>query len=319
MAKAKSKGKEAPIVETNNWTDATVDPRKLRPHPSQPGGRTGDGLVESVKLDGVREPLLLAADGLTILSGHRRADAAIKAGLTAVPARIATVAHGEAGELAILARSNIEREAFSAGANARLAWRMYEALEALTGKPPTAGDVARGLTVSPTAVVKESSVSTWLGIARGLPEKAREAWFDGALSQREAQEIVTAGIKAETEAKAAGADALAAEEAREEAAEEAAEEVLAGKANATAGQRAARALFSGPVIEADEWETLVKDLMDSEIVTERDYGKLEMLLYVLTGEWPNREANGDMNSIVAAAFGGDSKRNKRIRDGLGLP
>lgn len=65
-----------------------ADPTKLVKHPVSLkiyGEKSDDGFDESIRLRGVDEPIVVAADGKTIISGVRRRNAAIKAGLDLVP------------------------------------------------------------------------------------------------------------------------------------------------------------------------------------------------------------------------------------------
>lgn len=68
---------------------------KLRPNPNNPRvdvrAEDFDGLVASVRAQGVLQPLLVSRDGM-ILAGHRRYEAAKQIGLESVPIRILTEA-----------------------------------------------------------------------------------------------------------------------------------------------------------------------------------------------------------------------------------
>lgn len=61
----------------------------LKPHPlnAQIYGEPDDGLVESVKKHGIKEPIVVTRDGY-IISGHRRWKAALVLGLEEVPCRV---------------------------------------------------------------------------------------------------------------------------------------------------------------------------------------------------------------------------------------
>ncbi len=65
-------------------------------------------LVESVRANGVKEPLVLTADYF-IISGHRRYAASCAAGLDRVPCRIEAVEHGSEGFLRLLCEFNLQR------------------------------------------------------------------------------------------------------------------------------------------------------------------------------------------------------------------
>ena len=69
-------------------TLASCDPAKLVKHPTSLkiyGEKADDGFDASVKARGVDEPIVVAADGKTIVSGVRRRNAAIKAKMKLVP------------------------------------------------------------------------------------------------------------------------------------------------------------------------------------------------------------------------------------------
>lgn len=68
------------------------DPKTLVDHPQnrEIWGRVqlDDDFVESIRTYGIRVPIVVAKDGVTIISGHRRVAAAIKIGVAKVPCKI---------------------------------------------------------------------------------------------------------------------------------------------------------------------------------------------------------------------------------------
>src|SRR5687768_13413843 len=93
-----------------------VDPKLLEEHKlnvSLYGDPTSSSqwraFVEDIKEHGVLEPIRVAADGKTIVSGHRRWRAAIEAGLTTVPVIIDLDLSDELAIVEALLSSNIAR------------------------------------------------------------------------------------------------------------------------------------------------------------------------------------------------------------------
>lgn len=69
-------------------TFKTIDPSKLIKHPLSLriyGEQADPGFDESIKARGIDEPIVVAADGKMVISGVRRRNGAIKAGLKKVP------------------------------------------------------------------------------------------------------------------------------------------------------------------------------------------------------------------------------------------
>jgi N6-adenosine-specific RNA methylase IME4/general stress protein YciG len=91
-----------------------LDPAELREHPANDeiykSRELGEDFLDSIATNGVLEPIVVkAADEQTIISGHRRAEAARRAGLDAVSVR--TVAfESEAEEIQALVDFNRQRE-----------------------------------------------------------------------------------------------------------------------------------------------------------------------------------------------------------------
>jgi ParB family chromosome partitioning protein len=94
-----------------------VDIDRLVPNEFQPRAHPGDGrldqLVESIKANGVIQPIVVrrTTDGYQIIAGERRWRAALKAGLQRVPIVVRTVPEGERRSLLEVALiENIQRE-----------------------------------------------------------------------------------------------------------------------------------------------------------------------------------------------------------------
>lgn len=65
-----------------------VDPHRLLDHPFSVaiyGQDLDDAFVESVRRRGIEQPIIVAADGRTVVAGHRRRNAAVLVGLKRVP------------------------------------------------------------------------------------------------------------------------------------------------------------------------------------------------------------------------------------------
>lgn len=323
MAKAKSTttNKAGPaqveIASGAKWVPGKADPRKLLDHPNNAHGRNGDGLVASAKEDGIREPILVSYDGKTILSGHRRKDAAIKAGLTEVPIMTAVEPMSKVRELGVLIRSGVERQGLTAGDNARYAWDVAKEIEARTGKQPPASEVARVMAVSDTDEVKETSVSTWLGLARGLTPEAREAWFKGEIRQRAVQEINTAGAVAEATVKANGGSEKEAKEAR------AAAVTAAVKAKKTPPptEHVDVKITRKPDEVQETFAAIIGGITDGSL-TGKGWTQCATLLAYLVGATDDYEViltPSDVQRALAAKYGGTSKSDQRARELLLIP
>src|SRR3954466_12579175 len=66
----------------------TVDPDELLDHPfsvSIYGQDLDEAFVESIRRRGIEQPIIVAADGKTVVAGHRRRNAAKLVGLKKVP------------------------------------------------------------------------------------------------------------------------------------------------------------------------------------------------------------------------------------------
>lgn len=100
-------------------TIVELDPRELVSHPRNVRTNLGDltGLVASITAQGVLEPLIVVDHGSpVIVAGHRRAAAAIEAGLELVPCIVRSdistdeTAAGTAAEVSAMLAENLHRE-----------------------------------------------------------------------------------------------------------------------------------------------------------------------------------------------------------------
>ena len=107
--------KETPGCET--WlTVVNIKLRDLKPSPEnskvyKPVDSDDPAIKElarGIAKDGVLEPLVVSADGY-VISGHRRREAAILAGLEAVPCRRKNIMHTDPGYLYLLVSYNAQR------------------------------------------------------------------------------------------------------------------------------------------------------------------------------------------------------------------
>jgi len=97
-------------------TVVNIDPRDLKPSPEnskvyKPVDSDDPAIKElarGIAKDGVLEPLVVSADGY-VISGHRRREAAILAGLETVPCRRKNIMHTDPGYLDLLVSHNNQR------------------------------------------------------------------------------------------------------------------------------------------------------------------------------------------------------------------
>jgi len=95
-----------------------LDPKELKPNPKQPrmsfGEETLEELAESIKQDGVQEPVIVRKgdDGYELVSGERRVRACVIAGLETVPAICREVSDDDMLRLGLI--ENIHREDLNA-------------------------------------------------------------------------------------------------------------------------------------------------------------------------------------------------------------
>ena len=138
-----------------------LDPNALVGHPSNPRTKlTGiKELAQSVKLVGIVQPLVVTQDdaGYRIIAGHRRAAAAIEAGLATVPCVLDAIwSESELAPLTAFVAENVNREGLSTSEEAE-AYRQMELLGMPTADIAKAAgrkkkDVEQAITVAKNEV-----------------------------------------------------------------------------------------------------------------------------------------------------------------------
>ncbi|MCK6526655.1 ParB/RepB/Spo0J family partition protein [Myxococcota bacterium] len=147
---------------------------QVRPNPRQPRKHFDErgltGLVESIRANGVLQPILLrrAAQGYEIIAGERRFRAAGRAGLHAIPALVRDIpGDGESLELALL--ENLQREDLNPVETAEGYQRLLEEFKY------TQDELARRLGRDRT------SITNLLRLLR-LPEEVQDALVTGVIT-----------------------------------------------------------------------------------------------------------------------------------------
>lgn len=137
----------------------TVTPLPEDTSPEAEAARALADLVASVRVHGVLEPVLARETpaGLELLAGHRRVEAARRAGLATVPVRILAPAT-DADAAAITATENLAREDLTA-------WETVRALATLRAAFRAAGRPDTGAAVARAAGRSEGAVSEALRVA----------------------------------------------------------------------------------------------------------------------------------------------------------
>jgi len=115
----------------NERSFAMMDPRALRLHPAAdlvPRMRPDEwqSFLEDIRLRGILEPLQVASDGVTVLDGRHRLDAALELGLAEVPTKPAPLNGGS--EIEYMLRAASLRRHLSDDQRAVLAARLREEL-----------------------------------------------------------------------------------------------------------------------------------------------------------------------------------------------
>jgi len=147
---------------------------QIRPNPRQPRKTFGEkglhGLVESIRANGILQPILLrrAEGGYEIIAGERRFRAAGRAGLHAIPALVRDVP-GDAESLELALIENLQREDLNPIETAEGYQRLVEEYRY------TQEELARRLGRDRT------SITNALRLLR-LPEEVQDALATGALS-----------------------------------------------------------------------------------------------------------------------------------------
>ena len=100
------------VPDDQNATEIEI--AKICPFPDHPfqvrDDEQMDDLAESIKVNGVITPVLVrdCGDGFQMISGHRRMHAAVRAGLSTIPAVIREMTDDEA--IVYMVDANIQRE-----------------------------------------------------------------------------------------------------------------------------------------------------------------------------------------------------------------
>lgn len=162
-------------------TYAEVPLAQVQPHPNnvRRSAVADDDMVASVASSGIHEPVLLGpeVDGIRyLIAGNRRYDAAVKAGLTEIPALLRDDLATEAQQIEVMLVENLHRQDLTAVEEADA----YEQLQ-LFGMDAKAIAAATGRSV---ATVKQRLT---LG---GLSTKAKESVHDGELSLTDAAALL---------------------------------------------------------------------------------------------------------------------------------
>ncbi|WP_249933148.1 ParB/RepB/Spo0J family partition protein [Blastococcus sp. CCUG 61487] len=160
-------------MESTELRVELLDPHDLAPHPRNIRADLGDlaGLTESIREQGVIEPLTVVpinGTGFQLIAGHRRAAAAIAAGLDAVPCVVradlavdSDDSPGVAEHIGAMLAENLQREGLTAMEEARGVAQMLD-----LGMP--VAKVARRTGLGQKRVKKAA------GVARLDPESAAE-------------------------------------------------------------------------------------------------------------------------------------------------
>lgn len=138
---------------------------ELKPYSEQPfkvlDNEDMDELVESIKVNGVLSPIVVRPHpegGYEILSGHRRARACEKAGITEVPVVVKNLDDDTA--IILLVDSNLQREHILPSEKAFAYQMRLEAMKRKAGRPTQENSVQFGQNFSPVDSRKELAEQT---------------------------------------------------------------------------------------------------------------------------------------------------------------
>ena len=138
---------------------------ELKPYSEQPfkvlDNEDMDELVESIKVNGVLSPIVVrphSEGGYEILSGHRRARACEKAGITEVPVVVKNLDDDTA--IILLVDSNLQREHILPSEKAFAYQMRLEAMKRKAGRPTQENSVQFGQNFSPVDSRKELAEQT---------------------------------------------------------------------------------------------------------------------------------------------------------------
>lgn len=157
-----------------------LDPATLEPNPMQPRKAFDESaledLAESIKLDGVQEPVIVRKQGerYELVSGERRVRASIMAGLAVVPAVCRPVSDRDMLKLGLI--ENIQREDLNAIETAEayqnllneFSWTQEELAAQVGKKRATVANTLRLLNLPAEVQAKVADGSISMGHARAL-------------------------------------------------------------------------------------------------------------------------------------------------------
>lgn len=170
------RGREEPVAQ--------ITPNQIQPNPYQPrqdlGGPGLDELVESVRVHGMMQPLLVRRheDGYQLIAGQRRLEAARRLGLDTVPVVVRQCTERELLELALV--ENLQREDL----NPLEAARAYQRLSTEFGLNQE--ELADRVGKSRPAVANTMRLLN-------LPKPVQEAIEQGRLSEGHGRALLSAG------------------------------------------------------------------------------------------------------------------------------
>lgn len=125
------------VPDDQNATEIEI--ANIRPFPNHPfqvrDDEQMDDLVDSIKVNGVITPVLVrdCGDGFQMISGHRRMHAAVRAGLSTIPAVIREMTDDES--IVYMVDSNIQREELLPSEKAFAIKMKLDAMKRKAGRP----------------------------------------------------------------------------------------------------------------------------------------------------------------------------------------
>lgn len=191
---------------------------EMKPHPLNIKiyGEIDDGLVESIKKHGIKEPIVIKSDG-TIISGHRRWKAAVNLGLDEIPYRVEDYPD-ELSEQEALIEYNRQREkTYSQKMAEAEKLKEIEAERAKRRQEATqlAGKNSNGLPIKKSSVVEilpppnedkgktRDKVAEKLGMSGRTYDKAEKVWQAAKQGDEVAKKLVDKLDKGQTTISAA--------------------------------------------------------------------------------------------------------------------
>lgn len=147
----------------------------LVPHPVQPTGRKPDAdMIASVRDVGVLSPIVVAKDGKTILSGHKRWQAAKLAGLETVPVVERSIEPNSAEAAAYVVAANVGNAPMSRGDR-------RTAIADLLARGYKSGAIAR------TIAAEKGTVDAIVSAMTRLPDDLKARYLAGEISDGDAK------------------------------------------------------------------------------------------------------------------------------------